>query len=287
MTTRNPTPGPDAGLRRRSVTRGEVMPGELLPGEPSPGEDIRGEGARSARPGRRARHGRLRWMVGVVVTALLVGWWAPWPAAALRSGPDVAVRTPVGSTAGATWQGSESSAGGARGEAGPGPLTSPGSVDDGTSRTGTGPHADLGYVAPVAGVDPPLGVERRFDPPEHEWGPGHRGVDLTAAVGALVLAPGAGVVSFSGRVAGRGVVVVTHPDGLRSSLEPVTAAVPAGTAVAAGAVIGAVEGGGPAPSVASHCAPRSCLHWGVRRGERYLDPLALLHRPPIVLLPDR
>jgi hypothetical protein len=29
------------------------------------------------------------------------------------------------------------------------------------------------------------------------------------------------------------------------------------------------------------------VHWGVRRGERYIDPLSLLDRPPIVLLPDR
>jgi murein DD-endopeptidase MepM/ murein hydrolase activator NlpD len=135
-------------------------------------------------------------------------------------------------------------------------------------------------------VDPPAGVERRFDPPEEEWGVGHRGVDLAAAAGSPVLSPGPGVVTFAGQVALRGVVVVTHPDGLRTSLEPVAASVPVGTAVAAGTAIGVVEdgSGGVTPN---HCAPRSCVHWGVRRGERYLDPLSLLDRPPIVLLPDR
>ncbi|WP_245605692.1 M23 family metallopeptidase, partial [Promicromonospora kroppenstedtii] len=145
--------------------------------------------------------------------------------------------------------------------------------------------AETGYVPPVAGMNPPAGVERLFDPPEEEWGAGHRGVDLTAAVGSPVLSPGPGVVTFAGQVARRGVVVITHPDGLRTSLEPVAASVPVGTAVAAGTAVGVVE----APSdstMPNHCTPRSCVHWGVRRGERYIDPLSLLDRPPIVLLPD-
>ncbi|MFI9489021.1 murein hydrolase activator EnvC family protein [Promicromonospora sp. NPDC052451] len=181
----------------------------------------------------------------VLIAVLLVGSTAGAPAAALRAGPDMTVRSVPGSS-------------------------------------------PTGYVAPVSGVDPPSGVERSFDPPEHEWGPGHRGVDLTAAVSADVVSPGPGVVTFAGPVARRGVVVVTHPDGLRSSLEPVTASVAVGTAVAAGTVIGTVEGDGAGDNVsANHCAPRSCVHWGVRRGERYIDPLTLLDRPPIVLLPDR
>ncbi|GAA2221460.1 hypothetical protein GCM10010413_11760 [Promicromonospora sukumoe] len=165
----------------------------------------------------------------------------------------------------------------------------------GALRTGpdVGVRADVdappgtGYVPPVAGVDPPAGVEHVFDPPEELWGAGHRGVDLAAAAGASVVSPGPGVVTFAGQVARRGVLVVTHPGGLRSSLEPVAASVPVGAAVAAGTPVGVVEsppGDGAAPG---HCAPRSCVHWGVRRGERYIDPLSLLDRPPIVLLPDR
>jgi murein DD-endopeptidase MepM/ murein hydrolase activator NlpD len=205
----------------------------------------------------------------VVLTALctvaLVALGSSGPAAALRSGPDVAVPAGIG-------------------------LRPVPDGDDWAGQAAT-PQAGAtltGYVPPVPGVDPPSGVERPFDPPEEEWGAGHRGVDLTAPEGSRVLSPGPGVVTFAGQVARRGVVVVTHPAGLRSSLEPVVASVPVGTAVTAGAAVGVVEGtpagGGTTPN---HCAPRSCVHWGVRRGERYIDPLYLLDRPPIVLLPDR
>ena len=60
---------------------------------------------------------------------------------------------------------------------------------------------------------------------------------------------------------------------------------PRGTRVAAGSVVGTVQGPADGGAVASHCAA-TCVHWGVRRGQRYVDPLALLgERPPIVLLP--
>ena len=111
-------------------------------------------------------------------------------------------------------------------------------------------------------------------------------MDLVAPEGTGVRSPGPGVVTFAGQVARRGVVVVTHPDGLRTSLEPVAASVPVGTAVAAGSAIGAVEAAGPTTRHdAEPLRARSCVHWGVRRGERYLDPLSLLDRRPIVLLP--
>lgn len=202
-------------------------------------------------PGRHAPGRLATTLLTVLLTAVLVALSAAVPAAALRSGPD------VGLLAGA---------------------------DTGGPAAGA-----TGYVAPVAGVDPPSGVVRPFDAPEHAWGAGHRGVDLVAPEGSGVRSPGPGVVTFAGQVARRGVVVVTHPDGLRTSLEPVAASVPVGTAVAAGSAIGVVEssradGGGTTPN---HCAPRSCVHWGVRRGERYIDPLSLLDRPRIVLLPDR
>lgn len=207
-------------------------------------------------PHRRTAAALLSALLAVVLAALV----PPPPAAALRSGPDVAVR--VGLDARLAHGGS----GG-------------GAADPRT-----------GYVPPVAGVDPPSGVERPFDPPVEEWGAGHRGVDLAAQPGASVVSPGPGVVTFAGQVARRGVVVVTHPDGLRSSLEPVAASAPVGTAVATGTVIGVVEGSQDTDEpdgTANHCTPRSCVHWGVRRGERYIDPLSLLDRPPIVLLPDR
>lgn len=149
---------------------------------------------------------------------------------------------------------------------------------------------DAGQGAATGGWVPPLdrsldrlGVLAPFDPPEHDWLPGHRGVDLAAAPAETVRSPAPGVVSFTGPVAGRGVVVVLHDDGLRTSLEPVTASVERGERVTSGSVLGTVQAAESAAG--SHCAA-TCVHWGVRRGERYLDPLALLgDRPPIVLLP--
>lgn len=120
---------------------------------------------------------------------------------------------------------------------------------------------------------------RRFDPPARAWTSGHRGVDLAATVGQPVLAPTDGRVSWTGVIAGRAVVVVLHDGGLRSTFEPVAAARPVGTFVTRGDAIGQVT------STPGHCAPRTCLHWGVLRGETYLDPLTFVGRARVILLP--
>ena len=88
----------------------------------------------------------------------------------------------------------------------------------------------------------------------------------------------AGVVSFAGSIAGRGVVVVDHGD-TRTTYEPVIPGVEVGDAVAAGARIGVLALPG------SHCLPRACLHWGWLRGATYLDPLRLVGAGPVRLLP--
>jgi murein DD-endopeptidase MepM/ murein hydrolase activator NlpD len=127
-------------------------------------------------------------------------------------------------------------------------------------------------------VAPPQ-VVRRFDPPPQPWLAGHRGVDLAAAPGAEVHAAGGGIVSFAGSVAGRGVVSVVHTGGLRTTYEPVTATVHTGDVVTAGQSLGGLEAGHPG------CPVAACLHWGLRRGEQYLDPLALLGLGRVRLLP--
>ncbi len=122
-------------------------------------------------------------------------------------------------------------------------------------------------------------VVRPFDAPETRWGAGHRGADLAGHPGQPVRTSLAGRVSFVGRVAGRGVVVVDH-GGTRTTYEPVLGTVSRGDRVAAGTVIGRLSTSG------GHCLPRSCLHWGLRRGEVYLDPLTLVDAPrPVRLLP--
>ncbi len=73
----------------------------------------------------------------------------------------------------------------------------------------------VGYGAPLTG---PVVVVRGFQPPANRYGPGHRGVDLASVEGRWVLAAGAGQVSFAGQVAGRGVVVIRHPDGVQHEI---------------------------------------------------------------------
>lgn len=124
----------------------------------------------------------------------------------------------------------------------------------------------------------PATVVRGFEPPSGPYGPGHRGVDLLGAPGQAVHAALGGTVTFAGRLAGRGVVVVDHGE-TRTTYEPVDAAVRRGEAVARAAVLGRLE------AAPSHCRPRACLHWGWRRGETYLDPLGLVDGGPVRLLP--
>nr|WP_328822352.1 M23 family metallopeptidase [Micromonospora rubida] len=129
---------------------------------------------------------------------------------------------------------------------------------------------------PLDGVPRPA---RRFAPPPQPWLPGHRGVDLVAAPGIVVRAAGSGVVLFAGPVAGRPVVTVGHDAGLRTTYEPVRPGVRAGDRVAAGTPLGRLRPGHMG------CPEAACLHWGLRRGEEYLDPLALLGLGPVRLLP--
>jgi len=132
------------------------------------------------------------------------------------------------------------------------------------------------YDCPVAGWPR---VSRPFQPPLSRYGPGHRGVDLIAAVDSPVLAAGDGTVVFAGELAGRGAVSVQHASGLLTTYEPVLAAVPPGAVVRRGQLIGVLQAGHEG------CPAQACLHWGVRRGEDYLDPLRLLGRWQVRLKP--
>ncbi|MEU2333702.1 M23 family metallopeptidase [Streptomyces sp. NPDC013172] len=159
---------------------------------------------------------------------------------------------------------------GARADGAPAPAPVPASVPA------------VARVWPV-GVRPP--VLRGWEPPASVYGPGHRGVDLGTAAGEPVRAVAAGRVSYAGRVAGRGVVSVELAGTeLRTTYEPVTATVRKGEEVTAGQGVGVVEAAG------AHCGAAVCVHWGLLRGEVYLDPLLLvppwlLNRGPARLLP--
>ena len=145
------------------------------------------------------------------------------------------------------------------------------------------PHTTTGANAGAWGppLDGALTVTRPFERLPHPYAAGHRGVDLQGRLGGPVLAAGDGVVVFAGMVAGRPVVSVDHPGGLRTTYEPVDPSVAAGQPVTRGSPIGTLTAGH------AGCPVHACLHWGLRRGETYLDPMALLRPTPVRLLPMR
>jgi murein DD-endopeptidase MepM/ murein hydrolase activator NlpD len=129
-------------------------------------------------------------------------------------------------------------------------------------------------------LNPEPAVLRAFDPPAKPWLSGHRGVDLEAAsFGERVAAPASGTVSFVGVVVDRPVITIDHGNGLRSSFEPVESGLVQGAHVALGESLGHILPG--------HCGVQPCVHWGVRRGADYLNPLAFVTdlRPSILLPP--
>jgi hypothetical protein len=80
---------------------------------------------------------------------------------------------------------------------------------------------------------------------------------------------GAGTVSFAGDVAGTLHVVVAHANGFRTSYSFLAdVVVHAGDAVARGDVLGHAGGSGPDHDV-------GVLHFGLRVGDRYVDPMQL------------
>ena len=91
-----------------------------------------------------------------------------------------------------------------------------------------------------------------FVAPAHEYGPGHRGIDLAAPEGSDVHSPAPGVVGA----------------GLVSTFERVVPGLAIGTVVDAGAVVGTVASGGHTPADA--------VHFGVREYGEYINPMLLL-----------
>jgi len=132
------------------------------------------------------------------------------------------------------------------------------------------------WVSPLG--EPPR-VVRAFRLPAERWAAGHRGVDVSGSPHTWVRAAGAGRVSIAGPLAGRGVVVVVH-GALRTTYEPVTPSVRVGDRVRAGTLIGRLVPGHVAAQPAA-----GVLHWGLLRGDTYLDPMSLLRGRPVRLLP--
>ncbi len=122
---------------------------------------------------------------------------------------------------------------------------------------GIGPRASasagLVYQPPV---DSP--IVDHFRPPACLWCAGNRGIDYSPPPGTPVRAANNGRVTFAGRVGFDMFVVITHDDGLRTTYGYLgSIAVSEGQWVARGTVVATsgIE-----------------LHFGVRRGDVYLDP---------------
>ncbi|MEM9713893.1 MAG: peptidoglycan DD-metalloendopeptidase family protein, partial [Actinomycetota bacterium] len=113
------------------------------------------------------------------------------------------------------------------------------------------------YVPPV---DAPVVDE--FRPPSTRYGAGNRGLEYATRPGQTVRAAARGTVSYAGNVAGRLVVSIQHPDGLRTTYTGL-----ASISVGRGAAVDAETPIGTASAT---------LHFGVRAGDAYLDPAALL-----------
>ncbi|MFK4850787.1 murein hydrolase activator EnvC family protein [Microbacterium sp. ZW T6_19] len=161
------------------------------------------------------------------------------------------------------------------------PLAGSSSAAASTASAAT--HADTASREDETGdwlwpVDGPHTVVAAYRAPAHEYGAGHRGIDIAAGVGDPVRAPADGVVAFRGTVVDRPLITIDHEGGYVTTFEPLLSELSPGDAVTAGDVIGTVDVGG-------HSAPGT-LHVGVRLHGVYINPLLLFGDVPrAVLLP--
>lgn len=131
---------------------------------------------------------------------------------------------------------------------------------------GPGMHGQAGassvdYVQPARGP-----IVRHFEPPPTQYGAGHRGIDIAAPSGETVVAAASGRVAFAGQVGGHLFVSIDHSDGLRSTYSFLSETlVVAGQTVSQGDPVALTGEGHPG-------AGTPALHFGVRRGNEYLDP---------------
>jgi murein DD-endopeptidase MepM/ murein hydrolase activator NlpD len=113
-------------------------------------------------------------------------------------------------------------------------------------------------------------VIRPYEAPQGPYGSGHRGIDIGVPFGSTLRASADGVVSFAGWVGGSLYISIDHPDGLRTTYSWLSSVgVRKGQAVTKGQVIGLTGHGHPE-------VQQPHLHFGVRMGNTYIDPLLLL-----------
>lgn len=137
------------------------------------------------------------------------------------------------------------------------------------------PTPDSPWRWPTAGA---RDVAEPFRAPAHDYGPGHRGIDIRADVGTVVVAPADGIVAFRGVVVDRPLLTIDHGGGYVTTFEPLDSELARGTLVHAGDEIGVVATGG-------HSAPGT-VHIGVRLHGVYINPMVMFGEVPrAILLP--
>ena len=168
------------------------------------------------------------------------------------------------------------------------PVAAPAAIGNGkglaalpTTTVGPDPPRVPGLWMPVIGA-----VVRGFDARAGPYGPGHRGIDISAPLGTTVRAPAAGRVEFAGPVAGTIWVSLVVAPGVRVTLGPLLDPVMAGR-VPSRAPLGRVGPGhqaGSSEGAGSGIGAR--LHLSVRVDGVYVDPLVyLIDRPRARLAP--
>ncbi|MEA2451406.1 MAG: hypothetical protein QOG04_116 [Actinomycetota bacterium] len=115
-------------------------------------------------------------------------------------------------------------------------------------------------VPPVDGV-----IQRHFEAPGTQWGPGHRGIDYAAPAGTAVRAVADGTVTFAGDVAGTLAVTISHGEGLESTYSDLSQVL-----VAAGDTV--EQGFWIARSGSSHQGGAEGVHLGIKLDGAYVDP---------------
>ena len=116
-------------------------------------------------------------------------------------------------------------------------------------------------------------VVNQYLAPMTEYGEGHRGIDLPAAIGDQVLSPATGQISFVGKVGYRNLISIQFGNSFTASIEPVCSDLVEGMSVHLGDPIGLVCE--PDPEYIWHC-PETCLHFGTRSEAGYFSPLAII-----------
>lgn len=134
--------------------------------------------------------------------------------------------------------------------------------------------ASLILIPPIPGAT----QVKDFDLPITTYAAGHRGVDYLSTFGTPVLAAADGVITHAGVIANRWTITVTH-NNLRTTYEPVKPVINFGDFVRQGQIIGYLQQNG------SHCFPESCLHFGLKEGKTYLNPIINNFRTYPRLLP--